>query len=316
MTAAARPVFQHQGPGTNCVIDGVQLGWKSCTAYSMAMGIDAATAGAKRPSGCKIRELIQPRDTDGGLALSQVAEVAQTSYGVRVTVRTGRNAISPAAAFQALGEGRGCVLLGNTGALPRALQAGGPVAANHAVWVNEVRAGNPASPAQALVYDPAADGRRVGIDQAPTWWPWDVLVAFGGALRVDPGQRAIGAGKIYAGFVPARAAAEVRPAGAAPSGGVVDGVTLRFGARPTTPFPDRVQADPPKGRRVNVRRRPDRLVPGDIVDLLPDGALFIAFQRMTKGAMPAGSRSTVWYGNRDGTEWIHDSGLRRIGGNE
>jgi hypothetical protein len=46
----------------NCVIDGEALGWASCTAYSMAMGIDSATAGAKRPSGCKIRKLTGDKD--------------------------------------------------------------------------------------------------------------------------------------------------------------------------------------------------------------------------------------------------------------
>ena len=76
MTNAARPVFQHQGPATNCVIGGRKLGWSSCTAYAMAMGIDSATGGAHRPTGCKIRDLTDDTD-DHGTNLRQVAEVAE-----------------------------------------------------------------------------------------------------------------------------------------------------------------------------------------------------------------------------------------------
>lgn len=88
---------------------------------------------------------------------------------------------------------------------------------------------------------------------------------------------------------------------------------LRFGATKTAPFPDRARANPPAGRQVNIRSRPDRLEPGDIVDRVRDGTLFIAYQK-TKGVKPAGASSRLWYGNRRGTEWIHESGLRRIGG--
>ena len=56
------------------------------------------------------------------------------------------------------------------------------------------------------------------------------------------------------------------------------------------------------------------MLPGDIVDRVPNGALFIAYQVIRDGARPPGSTSRTWYGNRTGTEWIHESGLRRIGG--
>jgi hypothetical protein len=48
--------------------------------------------------------------------------------------------------------------------------------------------------------------------------------------------------------------------------------------------------------------------------MLPAGSLFVAFQRTTAGEKPNGSNSRVWFGNRDGTEWIHESGLSHIGG--
>jgi hypothetical protein len=308
MARAARPVFQHQGPATNCVIGGRKLGWSSCTAYAMAMGIDSATAGAHRPSGCKIRDLTDDTD-DHGTNLRQVADVAAAHYGVRVSLRTGPNATTPSFAARAANAGRGFVLQGNTGALPPNLHLGGNGSANHAVWVNEVRGGTVDHPEKALVFDPAADG----IHRRWQWWPWDVVRAFAAGLVLDEhtGQR-LGSGKMYAGFTqrgPADGGAIPTPAPAA-----ADGTVLRFGATRTAPFPDRVRADPPKGRKVNVRNRPDRLVAADIVDMLPAGAMFTAFQRTTIGQKPNGSNSRVWYGNRDGTEWIHESGLSHIGG--
>jgi hypothetical protein len=304
MTAAVRPVFQKQGPASNCVISHRKLGWKSCTAYAMAMGIDSATAGRRRPTGCKIRTLTG--DLSEGITLSQVAAVAEATFHVRMTVRTGRQATSPKFAARAANGGCGFVLQGNTGALPARLRAGGATPCNHAVWVNEVRGGTIDVPDEALVYDPAADARRPGIDKGPTWWTWESVIAFAGALELDTAGRRLGRGRMYAGFTPRR------PAQAPVA--VVDGPTFQFGAVKTNPFPDQVRARPPAGRRVNVRSRPDRLLPEDIVDRLPDGAGFIAFQFLTTGAKPAGSNSGTWYGNRDGTEWVHESGLSRVGG--
>lgn len=309
MTTPVRPIFQKQGPDANCVIAGKLLGWKSCTAYAMAMGIDVATRGKLRPSGCKVRSLTG--DTDAGLMLGQVAAVAQEHFGVPVAVRTGPNAISSSAAAQRVRAGQGFVLQGNTGALPGGLRAGGSNAANHAVWVNEVRGGTADAPAEALVYDPAADGRRSGITVAPDWWAWHDVLGFASALVLDPHGRKLGTGRMYAGFVPA-SAANVSPQ-PPPAPAPATQPTFRFGGKPTTPLPDHVRANPPRGRRVNVRRRPDRLAPGDIVELLSSGALFIAFQRTSTGAKPAGSNSRTWYGNRDGTQWIHVSGLRSLG---
>jgi len=303
MVTAVRPVFQKQGPATNCVIEGEALGWKSCTAYAMAMGIDAATAGAKRPSGCKIRSLTGDRIK--GLMLSQVAEVALQHYDVRVTVKTGGDTISPASALRQIRIGRGFVLQGNSGGLPMHLRAGGPAPVQHAVWVNEVKGGDDnGTPDKALVYDPAADGRRPGIDHGPTWWAWDDVLSFAAALKLDA-KRRLGPGKFYAGFIPARdvehEVAHVMP---------ID-VILRQGATKTDPFPDRVRANRPGGRKINIRRRPDRIEPADIVDRVRDGTLFIAYQKVT-GAPVEGS--SIWYGNRRGTEWIPERRLRKIGG--
>jgi hypothetical protein len=316
LVTAVRPVFQKQGPETNCVIGGEKLGWVSCTAYSMAMGIDSATAGRKRPSGCKVRKLTG--DKVKGLMLSQVAEVALEHYDVRVTVKTGPDTISPASALKQIRIGRGFVLQGNTAGLPKSLQSGGKKPANHAVWVNEVRGGDPkGAPEKALVYDPAADGRRPGIIKGEHWWAWQDVLSFAAALRLSK-TRKLGPGKFYAGFIEApdveqevahaqpRVNEALRTAVQAPE------VNLRKGAKKTTPFPDRTRINPPvAGKKVNIRRRPDRIDPGDIVDMVRDGTLFIAYQKI-EGATLEGQ--STWYGNRRGNEWVHESGLRHIGG--
>ena len=148
-------------------------------------------------------------DTDEGLSLSQVAEVAQRHYGVRVTVRTGRNAISPASAAKQCRKGRGFVLQGNTAALTGALRVT-TSGANHAVWVNEVHGEGPdGAPLEALVYDPMADGRR-GRPKGKQLWPWATVLAFAAGLTfktVDKNGNVVkvtrlGPGRFYAGFVP------------------------------------------------------------------------------------------------------------------
>ena len=309
MATSKRPRFQNQGPDWRCKHGKKLLGWVSCTAYAMAMGIDAATEGALTPTGCEVRTFT--KDFTKGLTLTQVATVAAEHYGVRVTVRTGRHAIAPEKAAQQIGLGRGFVLQGNAEALLDTRFRSTKGAVNHAVWVNRVRGGTPDRPKEARVFDPAADGRTAPWGTAvkgPSWWPWETVLAFGAALRDDAGRK-IGPGKLYAGFVP-RPMTEVaaRLASADPA------VHLLAGAKRTTPFPDRQRADPPTHRRVNVRSNPRRLDPDDIVDRLSDGMLFVAFQRFETGAKPSGSMSRIWYGNRDGTEWIHESGLRHIGG--
>jgi hypothetical protein len=124
---------------------------------------------------------------------------------------------------------------------------------------------------------------------------------------------------MYAGFIPRRpieledAHLQPQPEAAVLVAPPDPDVILRFGSTKTTPFPDRVRANPPAGRLVNIRSRPDRLEPGDIVDRVRDGTLFIAYQK-TAGVRPAGAASATWYGNRRGTEWIHASGLRHVGG--
>ncbi len=78
-------------------------------------------------------------------------------------------------------------------------------------------------------------------------------------------------------------------------------VNLWTGAVRTVPFPDRTRADCAAGRRVNVRTGPS--LDYKIIAYYPDGTLFVAYQKRGH-----------WYGNKYGNRWIHDSGLRHIGG--
>lgn len=295
---AIRPAFQHQGPDTNCVIDGIPLGWVSCTAYAMAMLIDVATSGHPRPKGCTIRTKVKPKDTVEGLTLRQVADVAAREYGVAVSVRTGARAVTVAKATQQIEKGRGFLLQGNNEAFANLGDQ------NHAIWVNEVRGGSPGHPKEAFVYDPQ---RR-----EPIWIPWAKVLAFGAALHLNKtGTKKLGPDFFYAGFPPPRPTSE--ELATLPAAIVESDVELRFGAKRTSRQPDRVRAKAPAGRRVNVRRRPDSLAKKHIVDSLVDHELFLAYQH-THGRTPDGSSSNVWFGNKDGTLWIHESGLSHKGG--
>jgi hypothetical protein len=301
-----RPVYQFQGPSSHCVIDDLKLGWTSCTAYSMAMLIDGATGGDQQPSGCRIRRLVNPEDIEGGLMLSQVAPVAEESFGVRIAVRTGTRAIPIDLAIRRLRSGRGFVLQGNTTVFS------GRGAVNHAVYVHEARgidAEHDGRPVAALVYDPALGD--------PQLWAWRKVAAFGANLFLnDSGTRRLGAGRLYAGFGPRRpTVAELRdlddeePPVQAPSG-----IRLRFHADELEDGPRRYRANPPAGTEVIVRRRPTRLDSDDIVDTLRADERFVGWQRKKDGVQPPGTTVGVWIGNRDGTEWVHRSGLRRTDG--
>ena len=275
MTAAVRPVFQKQGPASNCVIKHRKLGWKSCTAYAMAMGMNSATAGRRRPTGCKIRTLTG--DLDEGITLSQVAAIAEATFHVRMTVRTGRQATTPKFAARAANGGRGFVLQGNTGALPPRLRAGGATPCNHAVSVDEVRGGRSTWRGCNLDTAGARPGRRPGGGSGT------VSSRSLAHSQLDKAGRRLGRGRMYAGFTPRRPTQPVA---------LDDGPTFLFGAVKTNPFPDQVRARPrPLPGPETSAAAPIVLLPEDIVDRLPDGARFIAFQFVTTGVKPPGSCS-------------------------
>ncbi len=293
------PKFQTQLPKEHCIIDGVLLGGLSCTAYAMAMLIDAATEGTEAPKGCRVRRLVSPADLDEGLMLSQVAKVAERKFDVPIDVRTGPRAVPVAVAIRRIRNGRGFVLQGNT-----VVFGGGGV--NHAVYVHRVFGVDPEHPDHpltAIVYDPARSG--------PQKWSWRKVAAFAAHLRFDEaGKRTLGHGRMYAGFAPRRATKEELDAH--PAVKLDSGVEVRFKA---VAFPDgrrKFRANVAPGHAAIVRRRPDQLKPEDQVDTLERGEQFIGWQRLLDGAKPHGAASTVWIGNKDGTQWVHRGGLRRI----
>jgi hypothetical protein len=281
-----RPQFQQQGPDSNCRIlaNGVMhnLGWDSCTAYSMAMMIDRLTAGRRRPSGCAVRRDTNPLDTSGGLTLNQVAAVARNDYGLAISVYVGSGVVSPQYLARQIRAGRPAVVQGNAAAMlgTRFRSTDGDV--NHAVYVNEVRGGTLDEPSEALVYDPAADARRAGIDQGPSWWPWSMVKKFASYLRpAGEGMPRLGPGKVYCAIGP-----DTEPH-----------VSLITGAKQAHPFPDRVRA---ASAPTVIHRHPSS---GNILRSVPKGTLLRLYQY-----------SGGWGGNDDGTEWVFLANTSHVGG--
>lgn len=295
----SHPTFQAQLPNSGCEISGMALGSVSCSSYGMAMGIDQATFGKKRPTGCEVRSKTAPLNVVGGLTLAQVANVAERHYGVEVEVRTGSRVASRKLVAHHLRGGGGVGAQINTKPLlSHARFRSTASAINHYVHLCAVRGGTHDSPDEVLVYDPVADGRRAGwgrAAQGPQWWPWDLFLECAAALRIsgEDDPRTLGRDRVYAGLIEPPV------------------VTLRYGARKTHPFPDRTRIQVPPGRTANVRARPDVLGAEHIVDHKANDELFVAYQR-TRGVPVEGS--DVWFGNRTGTRWLPAARLRNEGG--
>lgn len=285
------PQFQPEGPESACIIDGQYLGWTQCTPLSMAMALDATTGGRYRISGCSLRRTTG--DTHGGTTLRQCADAVLSRSGIYVATYTGPNVISPERLAAYLRAGRKVVFQGGSGAM-----IGTPFQSTendvpHAVEGNSVWGGTSVGhPAFANVFDPAANGRNRGyhVDQAPSSWPWSMVLKFCSWLRPNgPGTPRIGPGKVYAAIFP-----DSEPH-----------VHVVSGGRKSSPFPDRTRANKSrvgiyggpngKNRRYSVGR-----------DTLLTGYQYI------EGASAWGS--TRWMGNDDGTEWVPVGALRQVGG--
>lgn len=151
---------------------------------------------------------------------------------------------------------------------------------NHAIEANQVIGGTPGHPREWVIFDPWSGGKAV--------WSHAKVEAFLAALHPwgENDSRKLGPGKAYCMLGP-----DVEPH-----------VHIKFGAARTSPFPDRTRVySAYAGRKVNVRSGPGTGYTklGTIVD----GTLWIAYQKIGH-----------WYGNHNGNQWIHDSGLRYEGG--
>lgn len=295
MTVPSRARWQPQGPASRCVIQGHALGWLNCTPTSFAMGIDKSTLGAKRLTGCDVRE--STGDVAGGTTLLQCEPFAEKA-GVKVDVYVGSKVVPPYWLAVQMQAGRGCVLQGNTSALISTPFRSTGSGVNHAAWVNDVRGGKLGEPAEALVYDPAADGHQASwgkAAQGPAWWPWSRVIRFAHALHPwgddDPRTlSSMGIDGVYVAVFP-----DTEPH-----------VHLRYGASRTSPFPDRLRVNVPA---VYTHSTPAYGTANRIEPRLHRDDLFVAFQRVTKP-------DAVWFGSHDGTRWIPKSKVRNIGGTQ
>ena len=288
-----RPRYQGEGPSESCIINGHALGWTNCTPASFAMAVEASTNLQKRSDPCTIRRATG--DVSGGTTLRQCADAVNKLYGITVATYTGANVLTPQRVARLVRAGHRVVVQGNTSALIGKPQQSTQGGVNHAVMVNEVRGGTLDEPAEALVYDPAADGRKRSyhVDQGPSWWPWSLVKTFCAHLRPtgETGAR-LGPGKVYVGVFP-----DSEPH-----------VTLRFGGRKTSPqFPDRTRTLDANVRVHSAPRSSDATV---IYTVPKIGTLLVGFQ-YAEGDEFRGDRT--WLGNDTGTEWVHVKRLKWVG---
>jgi hypothetical protein len=283
--------FLPQGPATRCVIQGRALGWLNCTCNSFAMATDQGSANRVRLTGCDFRE--STGDTAGGTTLAQNAPLAE-AHGVKVSVYTGANVVTPFWAALQLQAGRAIVLQGNTKVLlnTRLQSTGGAI--NHAVMLSRAIGGETGKPRAATVFDPAADGRVAGwgtAAQGPQDWTWDRVLAFAAALRPwgDSDPRVLGPGKWYCAVFP-----DTNPH-----------VHLRKGARKSSPFPDRTRIDRTGGQW---SYRSPAYGTTNRSQHYADGELFVAYQYITVS-------DRNWVGNHSGGQWIPAANLAHVGGN-
>jgi hypothetical protein len=302
MGQPARPQrMVNEGPAESCIIAGKKLGWTNCTPAGTAMGLNKATLGRIDIDDCDIRRLTG--DTSGGTTLSQMAPVC-SKLGVSLEVHAGGNVCSPPYLARQLRAGRGADVQGNAGALlgTRFRSTAGWV--NHNVYANEVRGGTLDNPAEVLVYDPAADGRKAGwgtASKGPQWWPWSLLLKFIASLipaSKTGGSKGSGAllgpGKVYCGIFP-----DTEPH-----------VHSKFGGQRTNPFPDDVVGKSGTSDALRfIRSGPGLQYPH--IGTLAVGAHFVGFQFVSTGPVgPAGD----YYGDHDGTHWVLTDGVVGRGG--
>jgi hypothetical protein len=278
-----RPVFQPQGPDTRCIVNGIPLGWDSCTMYAGAMAVDGTTGHVIHPSGCTLRT--RSGDTSGGTTLRQMADAVMTVTRISVQTYTGANVLTPQRVARNARAGRRQVIQGNADAMLGTSHQSTAGAVNHAVMLNEVRGGTLDEPAEALIYDPAADGRvrSYHVDQGPSWWPWSLVKKFCANLRPTGTGPRLGPGKVYVAVFP-----DSEPH-----------IKLISGATKAIPFPDRTRAADPNDPVTSVHRTSD----GKVIYTVKNGSLLVLYQyKDGKGY------------NDDGTEWVLLSNLSHVGG--
>ena len=294
-----KPVFQLKKDPAHR--EGSKLSGVNCDPTAAATLVDFVTCGRRTATGAQVRELTG--DTAGGTTLRQVARAVAKGFGIDFDVNTTRFT----RVVEALDDGRGVSLCGSSVATHGTpFQASETFTGNHQWALTDIRSRADGT-REILVYDPLADGRRPGIDRAPSWIPVDVVREFAGMLdfrseaevAAHAPRRPLGIGRAtYAVTEVNRCAAGHPPpvTGAAPA----PDVQLRPGAVRVGGADGRVlRVDVAVGR---VRARPRTT--SAIVGRKYDGDTFRAFQKV-RGQRVAGTR--VWFGDRSGSRWMHAS---------
>ena len=201
MTDLPRPVFQHQGPASNCKIDGqassagrparpIRWRWASMRSPAAATAVGLQDQGADRrhdrwpdaPPGRRCRPV----------ALRHPRRRPERRHDDRARTRPHD---SPGRVAASCSRGTRPYSIGTA-----SQSTGGPV--NHAIWVQAVRGGTEDVPDQVLVYDPAADGRSRSWRRVRNGGRGRVSSRYAADLRMDDaGTQASGCrAACYAGF--------------------------------------------------------------------------------------------------------------------
>ena len=259
-------------------LDGSRYAGLNCTCASMAMllirdkkGVNPPGTAPWYPTPSYIRAVTG--DKVGGTNLAQMDYVGRAKYGTDLEVQY---RMSWDNFVKKIKEGRGAILQGRYAAFRGTkYDASGTFTGNHAVYINEVStSGN-----SFLMYDPLADGRRSGIYRGPIIIDNYTLKKFaGGLVTNERTDSRVGFGYCYAGF-----SRDTEPFSVP--------VYLASGCVEFGPKNLTISVD-----RANVRRGPSLSSP--VYYTLNKGEDFTAWQR---------TRGDIWFGNRFGTQFVHNS---------
>ena len=271
---AYRPAFVKQ-------LDGSRFAGTNCTCAAGAMALDRDTLGKKRSTGAIIRSLTG--DTSGGTNQRQVAAAIEGHYGIQLDVKAD---ISYADGLKRLDAGEGMMLAGAERATHGTKWEASPTFMGNHQWFDNERRKNSqvAGGYEHLIYDPLADGRRAGIAKSPFWVPENVVFDFARRLDLNGNGTLLGYGKFWSVFTH-----DTEPH-----------FVARYGGVRLSPAQVKV-IKVPSGLKANERSRPTTAA--SRTRALANGTKWTAYQKTTTGQLLAGSR--VWYGNIDGTRWLH-----------
>lgn len=261
-------------------LDGSRLAGLNCTCAAGASSCFRHTHGRVVVTSATMRRLTG--DTSGGTNLVQVAAAAR-KLGIVLSVHQG---VALTWFYGQLRARRGAIVQGASSATRGTrYQASPTFGGNHAWYVSRGRGWRLVNrawwPAELLVYDPLADGRRRGIATSPFWISRYLFELF--IRRLSLGSRLLGGGKIYAALTRA-----TWPHFHPRHGGV--GITPKM---LTLKAGHNIRSGPSRSYAVKAKS--------------VTGTKFHAFQK-AKGQTLNGS--STWYGDHDGVRWVHSSALK------